>query len=380
MSSLETAARGGAATLFVLLGVLLVFGTARHRPQARLGGLLSLSVAAYVVRSAPYLEMLPLIGAPWLAPLRLASIAVPALIWLFAKACFDDAFQLSWRHALPWLASILVGAVCMTNLWPPLWWLNWILSLGFIAAACWQAAAGRSADLVEGRRRFRLVLFTLTAAYAVVVMVTDLPGVRPPLPSSSSGLINALGLLAMAALVSGVHLTVRSDNFGRQPTRPVLPVDFAAVTSRPALAAVTAATDQAAPAPPNPEEEAEALRLLDRLSRLMTEEKIYRAEGLTVASLAERLDVPQYRLRQLINQRLGHRNFSSFVNGYRLEEAKVALADPTQVEVPVLTIALDAGFQSIGPFNRAFKAHAGMTPSEFRRLRLGAASLPLADS
>ncbi|MEG7766426.1 hypothetical protein, partial [Listeria monocytogenes] len=79
---------------------------------------------------------------------------------------------------------------------------------------------------------------------------------------------------------------------------------------------------QAAPSPPNPEEEAEALRLLDRLRRLMAEEKIYREEGLTVASLAERLDVPQYRLRQLINQRLGHRNFSSFVNGYRLEEAK----------------------------------------------------------
>lgn len=370
MSSLEAAARGGAATLFVLLGLLLVFGTARHRPQARLGGLLSLSVAAYVVSSAPYLEMLPLIGAPWLAPLRLASIGVPALIWLFARACFDDAFRLSWHHALPWLASILVGAVCMTNLWPPLWWLNWILALAFIAAACWQAAAGRSADLVEGRRRFRLVLFALTAVYALVVMVTDLPGFRPPLPSSSAGLINALGLLAMAALVSGVHLTVRGDNFGRQPVAPASPIDLAAAPS----------AAQAVPPPPSPEEEADALRLLDRLRRLMAEEKIHREEGLTVASLAARLDVPQYRLRQLINQRLGHRNFSSFVNGYRLEEAKAALADPAQADVPVLTIALDTGFQSIGPFNRAFKAHAGLTPTEFRRARLVEAPLPLADS
>jgi AraC-like DNA-binding protein len=38
--------------------------------------------------------------------------------------------------------------------------------------------------------------------------------------------------------------------------------------------------------------------------------------------------------------------------------------------VPILTIALDAGFQSLGPFNRAFKSQAGMTPSEFRRLQL----------
>jgi len=35
--------------------------------------------------------------------------------------------------------------------------------------------------------------------------------------------------------------------------------------------------------------------------------------------------------------------------------------------VPVLTLALDAGFNSLGPFNRAFKAATGLTPSEFRR-------------
>ena len=44
-----------------------------------------------------------------------------------------------------------------------------------------------------------------------------------------------------------------------------------------------------------------------------------------------------------------------------------ALADRSQAEVPIVTIALDAGFQSLGPFNRAFKAHAGMTPTDFRR-------------
>jgi AraC-like DNA-binding protein len=42
-------------------------------------------------------------------------------------------------------------------------------------------------------------------------------------------------------------------------------------------------------------------------------------------------------------------------------------ADPTQKQVPVLTIAMDAGFQSIGPFNRAFKVATGQTPTEFRR-------------
>jgi AraC-like DNA-binding protein len=33
----------------------------------------------------------------------------------------------------------------------------------------------------------------------------------------------------------------------------------------------------------------------------------------------------------------------------------------------VTTIALDAGFQSLGPFNRAFKSETGVTPTEYRR-------------
>ena len=48
-------------------------------------------------------------------------------------------------------------------------------------------------------------------------------------------------------------------------------------------------------------------------------------------------------------------------------EAMAALADPGQAEVPILTIALDSGFQSIGPFNRAFKAQTGVTPTAYRK-------------
>jgi AraC-like DNA-binding protein len=42
------------------------------------------------------------------------------------------------------------------------------------------------------------------------------------------------------------------------------------------------------------------------------------------------------------------------------------LRDPQCAHLPVLTIALDCGFGSIGPFNRAFKARTGKTPTQFR--------------
>jgi AraC-like DNA-binding protein len=111
----------------------------------------------------------------------------------------------------------------------------------------------------------------------------------------------------------------------------------------------------------------------------MTVERAYRQDGLTIGTLAERLDLPEYRLRRLINQGLGYRNFNSFLNHYRIEDVKLALADPSQTAVPVLTIAMDAGFSSLGPFNRAFKAETGQTPTEYRRLNTGIGE-PIPDS
>jgi len=102
----------------------------------------------------------------------------------------------------------------------------------------------------------------------------------------------------------------------------------------------------------------------------MTVDRAHRQDGLTIGSLANQVGLPEYRLRRLINQALGYRNFNSFVNRYRIAEVRTALADPSQADVPVLTIALDAGFSSLGPFNRAFKAETGVTPSEYRRLTL----------
>jgi AraC-like DNA-binding protein len=92
----------------------------------------------------------------------------------------------------------------------------------------------------------------------------------------------------------------------------------------------------------------------------------WRDETLTIAGLAAQLGEQEYRVRRAINARLGYRNFAAFLNQYRLTEVKAALADPTQRDVPIITIALDAGFGSLGTFNRSFREAEAMTPSEFR--------------
>ena len=103
-----------------------------------------------------------------------------------------------------------------------------------------------------------------------------------------------------------------------------------------------------------------------RLDHLMNAERAYGDPALSLARLAERMALPEYRLRELIHHRLGHRNFPAFVNAYRLREVEQRLADPASDRLPILTLALDAGFGSIGPFNRAFRERHGVTPSEYR--------------
>ena len=101
--------------------------------------------------------------------------------------------------------------------------------------------------------------------------------------------------------------------------------------------------------------------------RLVEEEGIHREWGMTIGKLAEASNIPEYKLRQLINSGLGFRNFNDFLNNYRIQEASRRLLDPEEAKVPVLTIALDVGFRSISSFNKAFKDIHQMTPTAYRK-------------
>ena len=103
-----------------------------------------------------------------------------------------------------------------------------------------------------------------------------------------------------------------------------------------------------------------------RIRAAFESERVYRRMGLTVGALAEHVKIPEYRLRSLIHSDLGYRNFNTLLHHYRVAEVSEALADPARDDTPVLTLALSAGYQSITPFNRAFRALKGMTPTQFR--------------
>ncbi len=346
LPTIDIALRGATVALLLVLAASLFrgFGTVL---AGRLAAAFALGSAAHAVSYSIGSTSSVSIGH---APLIALSTGNVVVFWLFTRALFDEAFKLRWWHGLVWA---VVAAFSFVN-------CMWIapasgarvsiiavnlVALGFIALAVTQTIASWSADLVERRRGVRVFIVSAAALYGGLNAVLQIlmPG------GQSVDVINTVNSAVLAGVVASIcYAMLRVDGADLFPT----PSEVAPMTIAPAPSAMEDASDQ---------------KLVDALMRLMGDERIYRHDNITIGTLATKLGIPEYRLRRLINQRLGYRNFNVFLNNHRIEEAKAALSDPTQADVPVITIAMDAGFQSLGPFNRAFKATTGVTPTEYRR-------------
>ncbi|WP_316173550.1 MULTISPECIES: helix-turn-helix domain-containing protein [unclassified Bradyrhizobium] len=348
LESLDLALRAAAIALLAVLAVALGRDLGRQW-RGRLAIALALGSAAHAATfniggtAAPSLASAPLIAV------ATADIVV---LWLFCRALFDDGFALRWLHGLIWLAVFGFSLLSCLVLGPAghgrlVIVANNVLALGFLGLTLAQTIRSWAADLVEGRRRIRAFVVIAALSYGGVNALLQMASAGSG-PSELANVVNAAMFLVVVGAVALMLLKVGAG-------------DVLAPEAPPA-----AALEAVAP-------KAADRRLVDALMRLMADERIYRQENVTIGMLATKLSIPEYRLRRLINGELGYRNFNTFLNAHRIEEAKAALADPAQAEVPVITIAMDAGFQSLGPFNRAFKAVTGVTPTEYRRMRLSAA-------
>ncbi|WP_167528971.1 AraC family transcriptional regulator [Bradyrhizobium macuxiense] len=351
LTAIELGCRGAVVGLSLLIAAVLLRD--RRDTAARLGAALVVAVAASAISDAP--------GFPrpwpyWALILLALSSSGAVLFWLWARATFDDDFALR-----PWHGAV-VAAVVGTQLfdvWPTrgerrgdLDQTLAIIYVGLAVLAAAQTLATWRADLMAGRRRLRVLVLLGAVAWSGAVFF------HKAWPASVAG-FSTWSIVSPVVIWVLLGVTAWSR--------------FQAVEMQQASGALPAAGHiPGNDAPPAREDKPLAVdpELLRRLQQLMTVERAYRREGLTIGSLSAELGVQEYRLRQLINEGLGYRNFNAFLNHYRIEDASAALADPAQKQVPVLTIAMDAGFQSIGPFNRAFKAATDLTPTEFRRLAL----------
>lgn len=341
VGGLDTGLRGAGIALFLLIAVA-VLRQGGGRPVAWLGAALSIGASAYVLCSSPDHPR-----SLWFAPLGAICAGNVVVFWLFTRAAFDDSFRPTPWHAMWWLLLVICSRTASFGIdvaanWPLVAALR-LVPVAFVLLAVVQTVTGWRGDLVEGRRRLRLFILAAVVLHSAVSAAVDI-SIGPDHVPPAVHLLNAAALSLIAAVIAVALL--QADLAG-----------FLADSGQPAAVAIR---EEAPTEPVDP-------ATLSELERLMAVERLYRREGLTIGDLAAKLGLPEHRLRRTINRGLGFRNFSEYLNRHRLADAKQALADPAQRDVPILTIALDAGFQSLSPFNRAFKADTGMTPTEFRR-------------
>jgi AraC-like DNA-binding protein len=343
MPDLETAIRLIVIGQDLLIALILMLGRGRRNIRYA-GAALLLGVAAYLYMSS---RVLGVFDSPFIALVSFFAIAVPYSIWAFARALFEAPMprrpvvvfflligMASW---LVFLGGSLVGASAsqVTDV------VRHVASLFVVINALWFTVGGRFDDLLEARRRFRIIFVVLVSAQILAVVIAELVlgSTQPP---GWVSLLNVI-VIGVLTLTLGVpFLQLRPDLFERigEPSVPAHEFSKAALS----------AADKV---------------LLDRLTASMAVD-FYRTPNLTIRNLAAELNCPEHQLRRVINGHLGFRNFSTFLNGYRIEEAKTMLGQPENAKTPILLIALDLGYGSLGPFNRAFKAATGMTPTAYR--------------
>ena len=115
-----------------------------------------------------------------------------------------------------------------------------------------------------------------------------------------------------------------------------------------------------------PLSDAKTETLKQQLLEYISNEKVYLRKDLTLYDVANSLNTNSTYVSYVLNNSLKS-NFVSFINSYRIEEAKKVLLDKEYDNYTIEAISELVGFNSKSAFNTAFKTRVGVTPSTFKR-------------
>lgn len=327
-------------TLLSLAGILLLQHS-KTGPHTWTGIGLIVSVICYLLLETPFVHERKF---PFLLAAT-GAMSIPVFFFLLTKAIFDDHFKANALIFLWFAIEIIVHYwVYVRDIISFPTWLQQlsyivaeVVSIGFVLAGIYTAIKTRKEDLIESRMKFRNVFVMITASLIGITLIVESMSIA----KDSIDLLQILQRtsifgLTLFFLIS--NFEIKSGFFFReqQKEKPATPV-------------------------------VEDRELRKKLEILIEEKKVYRKEGLTIRELSEMLNEQEYKVRRLINGELGFRNFNDFLNKYRVNEACEILNDPAHNRKTILEIAYGLGYQSIGPFNKAFKELKETTPTAFRK-------------
>jgi len=210
-----------------------------------------------------------------------------------------------------------------------------IISFIFIVFGIGEAYRGRLVDLLESRIKFRTTFILVTGFLIIFTLIGELvisqeesEGYLSLLQKITIGIILFVFFYFLIEFKPGFFFETQKEVSIQNEANPVI---------------------------------------AEKLNTLINSEKIYLQEGLTIRKLSEQMNEQEYKVRRYINQHLNFRNFNDFLNSYRIQDACELLLDEKKTDLTVLEIAYSLGYNSLGPFNRAFKIHTGTTPTTYRK-------------
>ena len=352
LQSADLLLRAATFALAMAAAALVVVRHSRDR-TALLAALALGGIGAFMAASAPQSHRVLGLGAFFL---NAWCLATPALVWLLALRLFRDPPAVArWHVAVP------VALVAITMLGDygrhrlglagdhPEAARGLLLAgragaMALLAAACALALAQWRADLVEPRRRARAAFVAVVGIVFLAAAASEFVfggrGAPIEVLLAAHSLLLALAFALVLFAGGGGMARLLEAGSPRSPAEPLRVVRTGGAEGE----------------------------LAHRVMEAMTVRALWKRERLGIGDLAREVGAHEYRVRRAINHHLGYRNFNDFLHDFRLQAASARLADPREAHLPVLSIALDCGYGSIGPFNRAFKARFGVTPTQYRHL------------
>lgn len=102
--------------------------------------------------------------------------------------------------------------------------------------------------------------------------------------------------------------------------------------------------------------------LMNAILDVMNDKSVYCDADFSLEKLAAMINTNRTYLSRVINDSFGN-NFKTFINGYRIKEARKMLSDSEYKKYSIESISIMVGFKSKSQFNIIFKEITGVTPS-----------------
>ncbi len=263
---------------------------------------------------------------------------VPIIVWLLAASALVARVYASMSANLAAVAEGFLADIA--------WFYSQAVMLGFIFGALQFAVKGYKSDLVLERRKERVAftfsigtLLLLICANMTVLVAVRMFGINvldeQPLPTVVYSIYTYF--LIVILVIWKFRVPEELLSFDRAPQTGIISGGQELGKSESAL--------------------------IEKIKNAMEVEKLYLQPQLTVADLALHISSQEYRVRRAINKYMRFRNFSDFLNHYRIEETSRLLIT---TDAPISNVGIDAGYVSLSSFYKAFKDKYSITPREYR--------------